>query len=412
MVCKYLNIARKEKTVNSLTPVIENGDTLAYVAQYANNQGWDLISGDRRIAPILAFAETGTVDMTDTISPGVNALRGMLYMVYDIKSSNETTKHEVWEKLEPKTYNRIMPRDTGTGMWIALDTVSEKEVYAPQRLIKTKWGQAEPWNIYTPYKNGKHCLVGCAAVAVAQYIYYYRENNHAGYTLPTTVSYENIINSTPFFSNFSESGWIGMACDSTDANTDKAAMFMSYLGKQMLLSYDINNTSGHVFYARHALDIYNINRIDKYNFDGPAIENSILNGNPVFIAASTENQGGHMFIIDGCLKRIERTYASFFWDPGYKYTQDDIIKYEPWRFEENIHLADEKGEYMERNLYYDEQINIAMNWGWNGRNDNYYYILGRRSNPDSNFNYYAPNWSAQGFRFNIIDFISYDGYAE
>ncbi len=33
MVCKYINIARKGEIVNSLTPVIENGDTLAYVVQ-------------------------------------------------------------------------------------------------------------------------------------------------------------------------------------------------------------------------------------------------------------------------------------------------------------------------------------------------------------------------------------------
>ncbi|MBE6311066.1 MAG: hypothetical protein E7080_08445, partial [Bacteroidales bacterium] len=59
MVCKYLNIARKGKTINSITPVIENGDTLAYVAQYADTLGWDLISGDRRLYPVLANSEAG-----------------------------------------------------------------------------------------------------------------------------------------------------------------------------------------------------------------------------------------------------------------------------------------------------------------------------------------------------------------
>ena len=66
MVCKYLNIARKGKTINSLTPVVENGDTLAYVAQYADTIGWDLISGDRRLDPILANSETGVLNLSDT----------------------------------------------------------------------------------------------------------------------------------------------------------------------------------------------------------------------------------------------------------------------------------------------------------------------------------------------------------
>ena len=73
MVCKYLNVARKGKNINSLNPIVENGDTLAYVAQYDESQGWDLISGDRRLAPILAFSNEGILDLVDTIAPGIKA---------------------------------------------------------------------------------------------------------------------------------------------------------------------------------------------------------------------------------------------------------------------------------------------------------------------------------------------------
>ena len=167
MVCKYLNIARKGKTIDSLTPVIENGDTLAYVAQYADTLGWDLISGDRRLDPILGFSTSGILNINDTDNPSVNALQGMLDIVRDIKASNKTDKNQVWESLESKTYNRIMPREMGVGMWIALDTASENEIYTSQRLIKTKWGQGSPWNIYTPYIDNQHCVVGCVGVATA-----------------------------------------------------------------------------------------------------------------------------------------------------------------------------------------------------------------------------------------------------
>ena len=136
------------------------------------------------------------------------------------------------------------------------------------------------------------------------------------------------------------------------------------------------------------------------------------NGNPVLMVAYTESDGGHAFIVDGYLKRIDRTYASFVWDGSYKYTQEDIIKYEPWRFEEYSPYADEKGEYMERNLYYDEQINVAMNWGWSEIYDNAYYLLGRRSSSDSDFNYYPPYWYASGYYFTEFGYMAYDGYAE
>ena len=82
MVCNYLNIARKGKTIDSLTPVIENGDTLAYVAQYTDSLGWDLISGDRRLSPVLAFADSGVLNVNDTINnPAVKAVLGMLQIV-------------------------------------------------------------------------------------------------------------------------------------------------------------------------------------------------------------------------------------------------------------------------------------------------------------------------------------------
>ena len=102
MVCKYLNIARKGKTIDSITPVIEDGDTLAYVVQYTENKGWDLISGDKRVAPVLASASSGILNLNDTTNPAVKALNGMVQIVLDAKESADTTKHQVWKAFEPK----------------------------------------------------------------------------------------------------------------------------------------------------------------------------------------------------------------------------------------------------------------------------------------------------------------------
>ena len=107
MVCKYLNIARKGKTINSLTPMIENGDTLAYVAQYADTLGWDLISGDRRIAPVLAFADSGVLNLSDTINPAVGAVKGMIGIVKETKEKNDTLRNNIWKFLEPKEVKTI-----------------------------------------------------------------------------------------------------------------------------------------------------------------------------------------------------------------------------------------------------------------------------------------------------------------
>ena len=299
----------------------------------------------------------------------------------------------------------------GVGMWVALDTISEERTEISNRLIATKWGQANPWCIYTPYKNNNHCLVGCVGVAVAQYLYYYRKNNHAGYELPTVATFENTSNSTPVFSNFSESAWNGMAHKSTDVGTDKSAMFMSYLGKQLDLDYGLYATGGYVYDTELVLNHYNIIRSESYNYDGESVLYSLENNDPVLIAGYTTSFEGHMFIIDGYQKQIDRTYASFVWDSDYKYTQEDIIKYEGWRFSENIDFKDEKGEYAEKELYVNNNTYIAMNWGWDGYGDDTYYLASRCCNTNSEETYIAPYWSVAGSIFNNISYISYNAYA-
>lgn len=39
-------------------------------------------------------------------------------------------------------------------------------------MLTTKWHQRYPYNVLCPVKDGKNCLAGCVAVAVAQVIAY------------------------------------------------------------------------------------------------------------------------------------------------------------------------------------------------------------------------------------------------
>ena len=304
MVCKYLNIARKGKTLNSLTPVVENGDTLAYVAQYADTLGWDLISGDRRLDPILANSETGVLNLSDTINPAVGAVKGMIHTVKQTKGCFEIQKHPIWKSLEPKekkANNNPQARGIGFGKWIAQDTVYESESYTRPHIITTKWGQGYPWNLKTPRLNGQPTQVGCVPVAAGQIIYHFRKNNPKGVELPETAIftdyYYDMLTGIPNFSNYSIESWSNFKLNAQTAynENDITVIFLSFLGDQIGMQYGIQSTVPRSDNIKNILlNSYHIEstRTSTYNFN--QILSNLQSGKPIY-ACFNGSQIGHAY---------------------------------------------------------------------------------------------------------------------
>ena len=414
MVCKYLNIACNGKTIDSITPVIEDGDTLAYVAQYTENDGWELISGDKRLEPVLALSDNGVLDISNKTEPSVCALGGLFKYINDLKHNQQAQQiHHVWKAFEPKQMNLVMPAYDGVqGMWVAVDTVNENSQQRVDRLIKTKWGQKSPWFDYTPWIEYKdenspnndryltHSPVGCAAVAAGQIIYHFRKNNNRNILLPTKVSFTDTIDgSTPSFNDFSVTGWNNMAEKSSETGTEKTAKFLSFLGKQLNMEYKSESSStisedslSTVF--NQVFDNYKINSFSLFNYNYDKLVESLMNGSPVLICAKKDQLNGHVFIIDKYIKNIERTYVTYQWDPNYKVTEDDLRYAEPWRFQEPVSGRDEK----DVDLYVNSGSKISMNWGEGGICDNTYYassIYLRVGESDDTYTElpYSPYWT-------------------
>lgn len=418
MVCKYLNIARKGKTIDSITPVIEDGDTLAYVVQYTENKGWDLISGDKRVAPVLASASSGILNLNDTTNPAVKALNGMVQIVLDAKESADTTKHQVWKAFEPKNIiANYTPQSRGgdTGLWVVEDTIYEVEEYEVPHLITTKWGQSAPWYSYTPYINQEHTVVGCLAVAVGQYIYHYRKNNNRGITLPCTISFSNTSNALPAFSNFSASGWNGMAKKSSESGTDIVAKYLSYIGYQLDLDYGLDATGGTSYYIPYVMNHYKIGRTETATYNLFNVIESLDNNDPVLVCAFSDYVG-HAFIIDGYKKEVERSFVRYRWDVEYTPTEEERRTLEGWRFNENFYgTVDGKGDIVEKDLYVNGGTSLTMNWGWNGiYDDTYYtsstYILFGDDDLLYTEHQYSPSWSAGGQTYYNIGYMAYNQY--
>ena len=54
---KYLKLTKKDADVQAITPLVREGDTLAYGVQYT--QGWDFIAADQRLTPVMAYSKVG-----------------------------------------------------------------------------------------------------------------------------------------------------------------------------------------------------------------------------------------------------------------------------------------------------------------------------------------------------------------
>ena len=417
MVCKYLYIARKGKTIDSLTPVIENGDTLAYVAQYTDSLGWDLISGDRRIPPVLANSNTGVLNLSDTINPAVGAVKGMIYTVKTIKESSETIKDPIWKVLEPKekvVNNKPQARGIGFGKWIALDTTLETDCYTRPHIITTKWGQDHPWNTKTPRIQSVATKVGCVPVAAGQIIYHFRKNNYNGVDLPNNAFYTEYYYDTetgvPTFSNKSTEPWsnIKLNAQTLQSENDVTCVFLSYLGDQIGMNYGINGSTPLSDNIESVLlNVFKIEskRTSSFNFN--QILANIKAGKPIYACFNGSNDG-HAFIIDAYQHLTESMRVNYMWDPNYELQEGDEVVEPPM----DASSSKDGYAYREEEISYYESYSLMMNWGWQGNYDNTSYLActSSRWTMDESpvVRYYSPHWTVNGHTYSELNFLLYD----
>ena len=402
MVCKYINLYHKDHELKNLTSIIRDGDTLAYVAEY--QQGWDFFTGDKRMPPIMIMSETGNLNFSDNGEPDIKGLTGALKLIKNKKYSNDTIKDPTWHFLEPPTKkeNVAISRsgEYGEGMWIPIDTIIDFRGSRINHILETKWGQYPPWDQYTPYISGEHSVVGCVAVATAQQIYHFRKNNNRGITLPLSATYSDYENGTPSFSNFSTSGWCGLANSLSDTGTDKVSMFMSYIGQLQNLDYGLGEggTSGQNSVIFETLNQFKLTGTVSNNYSYEKLISNLKDSIPVILCASYNPlMGGHAFNVDGYTENIQLDYVSYYWDPDYRITLDDLHYVEDWRFQEPVSYGttENKGDYKEYHNNSRKYVYIRMNWGYSGDADDTSFLAYYYSGDGLNINesVYSPDWT-------------------
>lgn len=440
MVEKFLRLRGREVQVRQISPVIEDGDTLAFYVEY--NEGWELLSADERISPVIAKSSVGRINWTDTINPGVKAARGMLNAVRDAKSGQNTNKSEMWKMLEPSDSACVVEhrlskriahtpsglRGEGSGKWIIVDTLYFENTTHTIKLINTHWGQEGPWgaqyqyNQYTPYQynsngNLQHTLAGCVAVAAAQAINFIKANQTNSDSIPYDVNMPYVENGVLSVNSFTNN-W------SILSQTDNVAKFLSYCGKLVNMSYGLNSSDASATKLKELLDLYHVGyssdfgtSSNQYNY--LSVCSSLLSGSPVLIAGkeNSSSSSGHAFIIDG-YQRIEwYTAIRYMWDPFYELTEWDIVFGDPTLLVGPMETGKEvEGDYSTY-VYRDElspvssAVSFSMNWGWgNYSNEDNHYYLAYTSHAGSMPQTYNPYWVAGGNSYTFVQGMIYNLY--
>ncbi len=411
---------RAAKSV-SITPYIEDCDTLLYVVQYSD--GWEVYSGSHATNMIILSSEKGQFDLSDTSFPP--ALKTILAdNVQVIKTSinnQDSSVHPSWgaaamnEKdfengkttLNTKGTSRaITYPEIPSGTWVLIESqLVSSEVEQSPKLIQTNWTQGYPWNTYSKLVETNNGMVrgyaGCIPIAVAQYLYYTHYLNDIPSTTITNAIDINNGNDYSFNGN-SSSLWDKMAKTYSYpySGLDETAMFIGYIGRELNAKYEEKGTS--VYYSvmeKFLKEIYGVSfTLSPVNYS--SIKFSILNKYPLLARADSNKKssgepkdeiGSHAFLIDCYKETVSTTKLTYglIRDP---WPSDQIDPYESNEIDEdgNIITWAYTNEIITTST---SNIAISMNWGYSSSYNNTFY-----SPSDS-------EWNAGGHNFNLNHYI-------
>lgn len=259
-----------------------------YVFNKGKCNGFIIVSGDDKAAPILGFSDEGTFDIN-------NIPDGLQYWL------------EVYS--QEMQYLRSNPNAQTA-------SIRSKRSVSVRPLLTCNWSQSEPYNnlcpTYTEDGITYHAAAGCIATAAAQIMYYHRwpitgtgshsyvcDVNHSGeQTLSadfgsTTYDWDNMLDS--YDGSY------------TDTQANAVATLMSHVGISCDMGYGRGSGAWNYAMVEALRNYFGYNKgmICKRRGNTPineweqTIMNELDNYRPVFYTGYTPNGGGHAFVFDG-----------------------------------------------------------------------------------------------------------------
>lgn len=336
-------------------------DTLMYIFNFENNEGFSIISANKATDALLLQTEQGTYDDNTRLeNPAFD-----MYM--DMAESYLSDANGI---------PSLPPTPPDEEFRVTIDTV-ETTYIGPK--ISTKWGQTGYEATYTP--NG---YSGCSNTAMAQVMSYFCHPTQIAINYPGATISSLTLNWQSIKSH--KVTHVKQTCNAGSYTHDAIGHLHRQLGHLNYATYNPNGTGTSLINARNTFSMmgYSVSDFIPYSEDDFTLR---LSDNYLYIMQGTHqdgtNTGTHAWVIDGSLKyktiTREWTKSSL---PGADWA---IIREYPPHYSEYYHI----------------------NWGWDGNCNGFFnagvFATNMAMNYDNKGNLYN-NTTNQNYQYNIYYF--------
>lgn len=288
-------------------------DTLMYVVNYCNDQGFALIPCNTNLDPLLAVTESGHYyPSEDCTNPGLS---------YFMDLATEYVQNPKRVIRPGENYEEIRR------VYVNGDTVLPR--------LSVQWGQRGIYGQYCP-----NSIAGCNNTAVAMVMSYFE--------FPSRMKLSYMGSSSDYILNWAnikchKSGTVEDNCSAQSPHSD-IAHIMREIGYRSGSVYESGATSTSPSSTRQTMKDFGFDVSGFKDYSELCIRKNI--GDGIVIMSGYNEAGGHTWVVD-----------------GYKYKHTLVVDY-----------IKREGEFLEQEVSsynYDEMFN-HIDWGWNGLHNGYF----------------------------------------
>lgn len=386
--------------VLSVTPYSFDGIPVFYVIDY--NEGWEIVSADKRGPIVLGHNDTGSFDENMTNEPllcWIESLGGdIISRRYDsgheenisewaIEREAACLKH--WSSINaesvfirnyiPETkviHDSIMPPPGGH--WELRSVESETLVdTVVNHLTQTSWHQHRPHNNACPFKSTPNLAdsviadirspAGCVAIAAAQLLYYYHYKIGTPVNAPSSAYCNDRNNASPapvvhIDTTMSSTVWNAMSLN-THGSYDASYALIADIGKRVNMDYGDSGSGALSSDLQSVFSYYGLSLTYYDSYQPVLMLSSLQRGFPCYVSAYGTREhhffnyytysNGHAFLVDGYKSYYTKYTKTYEWIEPLSPDEQSII--------EDMIVIEYSTPYI---------TTIQMNWGWDTSNNN------------------------------------------
>lgn len=289
---KQVTLANTQYIISDASTRNDAPDTLMYVFNYEDNQGFAVVSANKSTEALIAVTEQGTYnEETETDNPGL-----ALYM--DMAKNYVARGGATGNTIIGGGGLPLTEEKTETTTTITSD-------YGP--FLEVRWGQGEPYNTYCYSSSNQLSPTGCVATALAQ-IFSYTE-------YPTNMPiYYDYNNYHVLYINWDTlKGHISSKedCNCTSTTHTQLAEIFRQIGEKVGMTYTPTDSWATTNPVLIYLDELGYSHSGFIDYNENSVINSLSNNNIVYIAGQKNStDAGHVWVLDGykSLTQTTKTY--------------------------------------------------------------------------------------------------------